>query len=216
MPTPRTFLSTAAIDGKIYAIGGVVAGDPGAFPYPPVMEEYDPATDTWTKKADMPTARSMASASVVDGKIYVIGGVIGGVGNSSSPIVEEYDPKTDTWTKKANMPTGGKALSTSVVNGKIYAIGGGIGMTTIFSTVEVYDPATDTWARKVDMPTAKCLHSTSAVNGSVYSIGGSVVGWPWTATPKVEVYDTGFVPLPDARPVSPRGKLPAMWGKIKQ
>ncbi|MFQ6042248.1 MAG: hypothetical protein ACE5PV_15440 [Candidatus Poribacteria bacterium] len=30
--------------------------------------------DKWTKKADMPTARADMRASVVDGKIYVIGG----------------------------------------------------------------------------------------------------------------------------------------------
>ena len=30
--------------------------------------------DTWTRKADMPVAASGLSTSVVDGKIYVIGG----------------------------------------------------------------------------------------------------------------------------------------------
>ena len=30
--------------------------------------------DTWTRKADMPTARMLLSTSVVDGKIYAIGG----------------------------------------------------------------------------------------------------------------------------------------------
>jgi len=32
------------------------------------------AEDTWTRKADMPTARLGLSTSVVDGKIYAIGG----------------------------------------------------------------------------------------------------------------------------------------------
>ena len=56
------------------------------------VEVYDPATDTWVKGPDMPTARGCYSTSVVNGKIYVIGGTL----NPSSwmPIstVEVYDP----------------------------------------------------------------------------------------------------------------------------
>jgi hypothetical protein len=61
--------------------------------------------DTWTTKADMPTARepNINTAAVVDGKIYVIGGFHTGVGALST--VEAYDPSTDTWTQKADMPT---------------------------------------------------------------------------------------------------------------
>ncbi|MBI1923874.1 hypothetical protein HYR99_06450 [Candidatus Poribacteria bacterium] len=39
----------------------------------------------WTKKADMPTARNSLSTSVVDGKIYAIGGLL------PLGVVEEYD-----------------------------------------------------------------------------------------------------------------------------
>ena len=100
------------------------------------MEEYDPATDTWTKKADMPTARFFLSTSVVDGKIYVIGGSFGSPSQTLS-IVKEYDSATDTWTEKADMPTARFGLATSVANGKIYAIGGASGYDAL-STVEEY------------------------------------------------------------------------------
>ena len=53
------------------------------------------AEDTWTHKADMPTARSCLSTSVVNGKIYAIGGTAGfdqGVGGDVPlSTVEEYD-----------------------------------------------------------------------------------------------------------------------------
>jgi len=142
----------------------------------------------------MPTARSSAAASVVDGKIYVIGGIPSNLSGPSLLTVEEYDPATDTWTRKANMPTGRKGLSTSVVNGRIYAIGGFTGMSTTFSTVEEYDPATDTWTKKAEMPTARGFSPTSVVNGIIYSIGGTEITWPWTATSTVEVYEIGFIP----------------------
>jgi N-acetylneuraminic acid mutarotase len=126
---------------------------------------------TWTTKADMPTARMYLSTSVVNGKIYAIGGSeIIEVGVST---VEKYYPATDTWTTKSPMPTPRWGLSTSVVKGKIYAIGGAPGFPIPgIRTVEEYDPATDTWTRKSPMPTARWSLSTSVVNGKIYAIGG--------------------------------------------
>jgi hypothetical protein len=158
------------------------------------MEVYDPVTDTWTTRADIPTARSMAVASVVDGKIYVMGGVVGGVGGSGISIVEEYDPMTDIWTRKANMSTSRKALSASVVGGKIYAFGGGSGYSEPFSALEEYDPAIGTWTRKNNMPIARYCHSTSSVDGKIYVFGGAVQFPPHASTSVVEEYDTGLTP----------------------
>jgi N-acetylneuraminic acid mutarotase len=192
MPTRRTFLCASAVNGKIYAIGGVIAGEP-AVPnrYTSAVEEYDPATDTWTKKADMPTQRSCFSACVVDAKIYVIGGETDSIHSPPISTVEEYDPTTDTWTSKANMPTARAFLSTIAVDGKIYAIGGGVWPGTVFSTVEEYDPNMDTWATKPDMPTARLILSTSAVNGKIYAIGGTVgaVASAWAGISTMEEYD---------------------------
>jgi hypothetical protein len=48
--------------------------------------------DTWTTKADMPTARGYFSTAVVKGKIYAFGGALGP--NSGTSVVEEYNPAT--------------------------------------------------------------------------------------------------------------------------
>jgi hypothetical protein len=55
------------------------------------VEEYNPVTDTWKKKAKMPTARAWLSTSVVNGKIYAIGGSVDAVVPLST--VEEYTPE---------------------------------------------------------------------------------------------------------------------------
>ena len=68
----------------------------------PTVEMYDPDTDTWTPRADMPTPRN-TSACVVDGKIYVIGGTSDKVKSFRLDTVEVYDPDTDTWAKGKNM-----------------------------------------------------------------------------------------------------------------
>src|SRR5258705_2068305 len=72
-------------------------------------EMYDPATNTWTERSPMPTARNHAFSGVVNGKIYVIGGRIG-AGNIPATTnidrVEEYDPATHLLgVGKQRMPT---------------------------------------------------------------------------------------------------------------
>ncbi|MBM3235253.1 hypothetical protein FJZ31_03030 [Candidatus Poribacteria bacterium] len=199
MPTPRGAHSASVVDGKVYVIGGGGALSDGAMEsfldFPPLstVEVYDPATDTWAKKADMPTARGALSTSVVNGRIYAIGGVTTTKPTttiSTLSTVEEYDPTTDTWTKKADIPIPRQGLSTSVVNGKIYAIGGSAG--GVVSTVEEYDPVTDIWTKKTNMPTPRWFLSTSVVNDRIYAIGGGGVDDYYAPSPvlsTVEVYD---------------------------
>ncbi len=170
MPTARHETQTSVVNGKIYAIGGWISGAGGDGGEPSqAVEEYDPIRDRWTKKSDMPTPRTSLSTSVVNGRIYAIGGW---TGNNVLQVVEEYDPVADIWAKKAVMPAARGLLSASVVNGKIYAIGGYDDGQHIVSTVEEYDPAKDTWTKKADMPTARGWLSTSLVNNRIYAIGG--------------------------------------------
>ena len=182
MPTARRMVATCVVDGKIYAIAGVN-------PAFSTVEAYDPETNTWARKENMPTERVLEkAASVVNGKIYAIGGFRAGEIFST---VEEYDPETDTWAEKADMPTPRGHATACAVNGKIYAIGGCNQAPNYpgLSTVEEYDPITDTWTRKADMPTPRCSLDTVAVNGRIYAIGG-VADWangPCLST--VEEYD---------------------------
>ena len=121
--------------------------------------------DTWTQRADMPTARATLGTAVVNGQIYAIGGWTQIPMQVYFSTVEVYDPATDTWMQRADMPTARSGLSPVAVDGKIYAIGGFDGQP--LSTVGVYDPATDTWETKTDMPTARGLYSIGVVNGKI-------------------------------------------------
>ena len=188
MPTARSNFSTSAVDGKIFAIGGQVRIEKdkfGDFALSKV-EMYDPETDTWEQRADMPTPRFAASTSVVDGKIFAIGGeqlkkIKQGKGwvyeFKKLPTVEMYDPLTDTWTQKTDMPTVRSYLSTSVMDGKIYAIGGMSNSNEQgrLETVEMYDPLTDTWAKAREITHPRSCAAISVVNGEIYAIGGR--GW---------------------------------------
>ena len=206
MPTARGWMASVVLNNKIYAMGGLAkSGEESTFMTPQwydakdkatteevlsVVEVYDPTTDTWTKKANMPTARFAMSAAVVAGKIYILGGVAnnGEVLNT----VEVYDPTTDTWTKKGNMPTARWAAIAVEINDKITVIGGSIlspklsGQATL---VEIYEPETDSWINGVPMNIARRGLGAGLVNGEIFAIGGYV---PGSATAVVESYDTGL------------------------
>jgi N-acetylneuraminic acid mutarotase len=180
MPTARQWLAAAAVDGIIYAIGGS-EGRPAGDRDLSTVEAYDPSTDTWTKKTDMPSARCTSAAAVVDGIIYVIGGVFATpAGYQTGDVeilstVEAYDPATDTWTRKADMPTARAWHAACVVDGRIYVSGGDTKWSAgpVLTTVEVYDPATDTWTQSSDMPWPRWGHSASVVDGKMHIIGGA-------------------------------------------
>jgi N-acetylneuraminic acid mutarotase len=158
------------------------------------VEAYDPATDTWITKADIPSPRNQSTVAVVDGIIYVMGGQFG-IGNVEVlSTVEAYDPATGKWTRKADMPTARYGVTACVLDGRIYVFGGN----TIYGeaegivpTVEVYDPATDTWIQASDMPWGRNHHAASVVDGRMYIIGGCT-GTPEAGafmSPVVDVYD---------------------------
>jgi N-acetylneuraminic acid mutarotase len=187
MPTARSYLSTAVVNGRIYAIGGALRATTGCS----AVEEYDPVTNAWTQKANLPVPRCGLSTCEVDGKIYAIGGLTSPLGSFCFSTVYAYDPATDMWTQKANMGVARAVLSTVVVDGKIYAIGGAYaGGSPALKTMEEYDPAVDVWVTKSDMPTARGFLSASVVDGKIYAIGGASTKFGPTFK-TVEEYDPG-------------------------
>jgi hypothetical protein len=100
------------------------------------VEVYDPATDSWTVAAPMPTAREWLTAVVYGEMIYAIGGYSGSVSNR----VEVYDPATDSWTGAVPMSAGREWFAAVVCGDWIYAVGGSDGKNHL-NRVEAYNPA---------------------------------------------------------------------------
>ena len=175
MQVARVGLGVAVVNGKIYAIGGSTRSGGGGTKSGPLPvnggvvgtnEEYDPATDTWTFKAPMPTPMESFGVAVYQNKIYCMGGV-----------TEVYDTATDTWESKEPMPTARFALQANIVDGKIYLIGGYVPDNSDFGASisalnEVYDPATDSWTTKAPMPVATSDYPSAVVDNKIYVIGG--------------------------------------------
>ena len=111
---PRSGHGVAAVGRKIYVFGGL--DDTGILSS---VLEYDPASDSWERKADMPFARGAMGSAVLGGKIYVVGGLSAGVIDA----VHAYDPATDSWRQRASLPIPSFWLGCAAVRGKLYAIG---------------------------------------------------------------------------------------------
>lgn len=122
IPTPRSHLAAAVVDEKIYAISGTF-GPETYFEGQREVEEYDPATDTWTTKTNINQSRRYFMACTLNEKIYVFGGTNGYYRNGNNSV-EEYDPATDTWTNMTNLPHPKAAASVVAFNEKAYVMGG--------------------------------------------------------------------------------------------
>ncbi len=161
MPTARYWFGYAAVDGKIYIMGGRTTTTVGT------NECYDPATNSWTTACVMLSPNCRFAAAAVGGKIYALGGDDGSYSNRN----EEYDPSTDSWTSKTSMPTARLGVAADTAEGKIYVFGGA-SSTGYLAITEEYDPSSDSWATRASAPTARYYLTAAACGGKIYVIGG--------------------------------------------
>lgn len=169
MPRPRFLFTIAALEKKIYVIGG---GINEAVPTK-LVDVYDTETRTWSAGVDLPTAKGFLASAVADGKIYVFGGTtdISGIGLSTVVI---FDPKTNKWTTGKLMPTKRFGAAAVELDGAIYVLGGSSFdvANPFFNTVERYDPETNTWQTMPSMLTGARGRAAAAVAGKIYAFGG--------------------------------------------
>ena len=190
MPTKRGAAAAAGANGKLYVIGGAaqLPGDtnPAIHPARPhrslgTIEEYDPATNSWRERSPMPTPRNHVAIGAVKGKIYVIGGRLGGAFITAMPdhthLVQEYTPATDSWALKAPMPTARSAVASTVLHDKIYVAGGEIQTyeyLATFRALEAYNPATNTWERLPPMPLPRHGLAGAAIGNRLHLVSGDL------------------------------------------
>jgi len=135
-----------------------------------VVEAYNPATNTWTTKAPLPTATDSVTAVVEKGIIYVIGGYVPGAGRVTT--VFSYNPATDTWATEAPLAVGKSEAALGLLGTTIVAAGG---YTNSGSTGdnEGYSASTNTWKTLAADPTARQAGCSAAISGLLYFAGGS-------------------------------------------
>ena len=118
-PTPREHLAATAAGGKVYAVGGRLAGlDTNLRTF----EAYSPQTRRWTKLAAVPESRGGTGAAFAKGLVVSVGGEApqGTIGS-----VYGYDVAKKRWRRLANLPTPRHGIGVATIAGRVYVIGGG-------------------------------------------------------------------------------------------
>jgi N-acetylneuraminic acid mutarotase len=194
IPTPRIGFATTSYQNKIYTIGGSVPFDVYAVPTS-LVEVYDPASNTWETREPMPTNRSYLSASVVDGKIYAIGGIATPYGSYFSTATEVYDTANNSWSTETPLPTGVYRHAAAVVNNKIYVLGGSDQVRgDSLELNQIYDPQKGEWSTGMSLPVAVSGSGVGVTSGvmapkRIYIIGGYVLGEQLEGINKTQVYN---------------------------
>ena len=116
----------------------------------------------WLKAAPFPEPEEELYSTVINGKLYVVGGFgftpkgatpppptqnVGPCFSCPPGLVYEYDPGPDKWTKRKTIPVRVHHQAQAGFNGKLYIFGGctrAISGEGGVDNVWEYDPATDT------------------------------------------------------------------------
>ncbi|EYB82159.1 hypothetical protein Y032_0365g3578 [Ancylostoma ceylanicum] len=191
MRTCRRGIAAAALDGAIYAVGGL--DDTTCFS---IVERYDIESNTWSDVAPMNVRRGgvgvsalgeaefihrcfyseakaafrqFAVESTLSGKfLFAVGG---NDGSSSLDSCERYDPVLDKWKLVAKMTNRRAGAGVCVLDGALYALGG-FDDNSPLCTCERYDPHTDTWTQLANMTFSRGGVGVASMGGLVYAIGG--------------------------------------------
>lgn len=168
LPIPRTGHGAVSLGGKLYVIGGFSGSTLAR------VDQYDPASNSWTRKADLHSARREFAAGVANGKIYVACGMSWSDPNAVTYVAttEEYDPAADTWTERAPCPAvpavnnifGNAHIGGTSANDRLY-----VAVTTPSSAaLYQYDPVGNSWTSKEPPPFGLGDYALADLGGQVY------------------------------------------------
>jgi N-acetylneuraminic acid mutarotase len=211
-PLGRYEAAGVAVGGRLYVFGGYVnASIQGT----KRSDVYDPATNKWTRIADMPEQLTHCGQVVDGSSVWLIGGFVGDNPGPATQHVWRYDTLTNTWSAGPALPAARGAGAAAIVGRAIHFFGG------LTHAYHSWDPVTvdqrEHWILQLGnqgagwKPAAPMINPRNhlagiSFNGKVYAIGGQHL-WDEEAgaQSEVDVYDpatdkwTQLASLPLAR-----------------
>lgn len=174
LPEGRHHLSLVALEGDLYAIGGM-----DSLAFEPLADCWvlRAGASEWTPIAPLPTPRAAAGAAAIGGAI-VVGAGQGPGGDADAQLAAAapalvYDPALDEWRQGAPIPTPREHVASFAHDGELWILGGrSISLEPTSAAVEIYDPALDQWRTGPAMPTAHGGFAAAVLDGVAYVGGG--------------------------------------------
>ena len=168
LPQGRAAAAAAIVDGKLYVVGGVAPTGLAEMAY-----VLDLQTGTWATIPG-PSPREHLAAIAAAGRVYALGGRLGGV-DSNLATFEAYTPATGRWETLAPIPEARGGSGLAIADGLLVSVGGEGPDNTTIGTVYGYDLAGGSWRRLPDLPTPRHGLAVVGIRGKVYAIGGSPI-----------------------------------------
>ena len=148
------------------------------------VDKYNPATNTWTPLAPMPTVGGKTTAvthqgiAVVDDKVWLVGGRVGDNPGPVTDAVWIYDITNNSWSKGPSLPLrrGGGGLGR--LGRKLHYVGGFDENASCDVNIHlVYDldqPAAgwQDYTMRSPMPMPRTHFGTVVYGGKLYTVGG--------------------------------------------
>ncbi|MEG0728110.1 MAG: hypothetical protein RR420_00670 [Anaerovoracaceae bacterium] len=193
-------LKSVVVGGKIYALESQSNTNIA-------VEEYSPATNTWSEKRSLPidSNTSISSIESSGSRIHMISSILGTegyMGPFKEHIIDTYDIVTNMWN----------VIDTSGVNEKSIFVAGGKISTTFNNKIKKFNTATSAWTDAGTTTKNRTKPCLARFNDKLFVIGGNDGS---TSSKAVECFDisTGVVEaLPDA-PVAFEGAASGIMGE---
>lgn len=149
-------------------LGGGLLTAAGAWAVrPPPIEE----TAGWDQREPLPENRGEMKGAVLDGRLYVPGGLVG-LGETTDQLTV-YDLGEDEWSVGEPLPIGLNHHATATVEDRLYVVGGNESFSDPPDTFAfVYDPVVDEWNEIQPLPDGRWGHEALAHDGRLYVLGG--------------------------------------------
>jgi hypothetical protein len=139
---PVRYAAVAGIGNTLWVVGGVTSTSEGGITDTDAVQKVDLASGRVTVTSRLPQPMGHATALVLDGQIFVLGGRAGTV---PSATIFRLDPASGAVTRAGNLPEALSDAGSVVVRGVGYLVGGEVtGPTQPLDTVVVLRPASPT------------------------------------------------------------------------
>lgn len=184
--TARRGVAVAAVGKTVYAIGGSTGAADGQATSSAEALKLAPRTPQpaaqWRSLPDAPTARLMMASTVLDDKIWLIGGIREG---ETLQTVETYDPATKQWQPQPSLPIPLNHAAAATYRGEVVVIGGATDTVTQASD-KVFALRDGTWVELPSLQHARAAPAVAVVDDKLVVVGGQN---DKQIVPQTEVFD---------------------------